>query len=1380
MSDNKNKTMIGTMAPKIPTRPPAVTPAQPTAVPSPGPAAPTPSGPAAPTVYGAQHAPAAPAPYGAPSGPAAPTVYGAQSPAAPAPYGAPSGPNVPTVQGGPNAPMTQGAQGAAPGELAPLVGHELCGYTIKRKLAEGGMGEVFEGEHARIGRRGAIKVLKLELCRSEEVVERFRQEARAVNAIRHENIVDIYDFGRDPYGRAFFVMEYLEGEPLSSRIRRGALPWAEAFPILDQTLRALKAAHDKGFVHRDLKPDNIWLQTVEGRVQVKLLDFGIAKLVGSESPQERLTQTGSVIGTPHYMSPEQINGARDIDHRTDIYAMGVITYEMFAGVTPFVGDTLQAIMTGHLFREPPRLASIPPNLGVPAPIAEIVDRMLVKDPAGRYDSVTDVLSDLYDVHRNQWPARAETLSRLRPTRPPTQAPAQVQGPGQGQGQIAVPAARPPGKGKRTGVIVGALAVAGLGIAGVAIWQQQQPEPAPVAEPAPAPTPAPGPEQPAEKPLDPEAVRKDAQAILRASLREAEPAVRVQGSDALGKLKDQPSVPALTELTEKDPDAEVRGHSGEALGAIGASDAAPLLAQLEQAAPPPLKVWYASALARLGDKGARARLLQHARARDVAVSFKAALALADTSQPGDRQAIQALAALADHNAKLNELAPYALILTRMAALRDATARKTLYALLERDHENARLAAAEGLAKLGDDAGKKILEDVLANQASPNQLAAAVALIPLGEYGGFDLITAKLGDQDPAVRRLAARALGEIGERKSLAALIALSNDKDWTLRIAAATAIVSIVGLDPQVLSQASVDWTKSALESQDWAVRSAAAGVLADLPEGEGLPLLAQAIADKDPNVRLAAATSAARMKSADAAKKVAEAAKTETDPRVKERQVRALGEIGSPAARDTLAQISEEPGRIGVLAAGSLIAVGDTSGKAKLDVAVAAPQVELRLAAVQAASAAKNPIVVPTLKTGVADRVFEVRFTAAEGLSMFGAEKQSALQVLREALGLKDAGVLGRATAAMIRFGERITAKGQTPAEMLDSADPKRRLAAVPAVRALPPSERVPLLRRLIADPDREVRRAGVDAIETLAASPDKTPAIKLYKPLVHDADAVVRSKAAGQLARLLPPPGPAPKTAGTAPAPAPAPTPAAPDTLPKVQAAADQATAASAEVKAQAEAVEVIAGDLATTLAGTTHNDVTIRNVEEFAKNLGQAAAKLEATATKVEEAARATADAAGASPSPDAAKLVDQARTLAQTARGKATEARTKATDAEKQAKDYRKKWTGDPQIYIAAADTAIATGDLADAQKNLDKAARMLRALGERNAGLDYSYAQLYDKKAARTQDRAEKRKLLQQAADAYQRFAKNGTGPRVQRARGRAAELAAELKALGPS
>ena len=1331
--DTKERTMVGTVAPIIQQRPAQTT--------------------------GAQH----PRP-GQTSGHPRPTNSASTSiPPSAALIPANSTPTV-----GMRPPHEPAAGGPIPGGHADiLIGQELCGYLIRRKLAEGGMGVVYEGAHSKIGRLGAIKVLKPEFCLSEDVVERFYQEARAVNSIRHENIVDIYDFGRDPMGRVFFVMEYLEGEPLSARIRRSALPWSEAFPILEQTLRALKAAHDKGFVHRDLKPDNIWLKYIEGRVQVKLLDFGIAKLVGTDSQRDKLTQTGSVIGTPHYMSPEQINGSRDIDQRTDIYALGVITYEMFVGITPFAGDTLQAIMTGHLFRDPPRLADIPANLNVPAPIAEIVDRMLVKDAANRYASVTDVLADLHDVNQHRWPANAETMNRVRPARAPA--------------PITRPADQPRGRGKRGLVIGGGLAVAA--IASVAIWQSQQPTRAPVvvATTKPGSDPTAGkPRPPVDKPLDYDAIRKDAQTALRASLRETEPAVRVQGSDALGKIRDQPSVPPLTELTEKDPDAEVRGHAADALGTLGASAAAQLLGRLETAAPPPLKVWYASALARLGDKGAGTRLLAYARNQDLAVSFKAGLTLADISRPGDQNAIAALKAIAVHEAELNRLAPYAgaLILTKMAALRDANARKILYAILENKDEGARLAAAEGLAKLGDDAGKKVLQDVLANQASPNRLVAAVAQIPLGEYGGLEVITAKLGDKDPGTRQLAARALGEIGERKSLPALIKLASDKDWTVRIAAASAIVAIVGLDPQVLAQASVDWTKGALGSQDWAVRKAAAGVLADIPAKDAVPLLAQAIADKDPNVRREASKSAGKMKSAAAAAKVAFAVAAETDPNVKEQQVKALGEIGvigGSAAHDTLAQISKEPGRIGVIAAGSLIAVGDASGKAKLDAAVAAPAEDLRLAAVQAASAANNPIVVSTLKIGVVDRVFGVRFAAALGLVTFNAERAAAVPVLTEALESKDQGVLGQALAALTRLGEKIKGTVQTPAEMLDSADPKLRLAAVPIVRALPSSEAVPLLRRLVADQDQDVRHAGVDAIEDLVAK-DKDRAIKLYKSLVSDDDPVVRSRAAGQLSRLI---EPLPQIAAVTPAPTPDAAPAADDTLPKVKVAFDEATAVAAEARTANEAYEALAADLATTTAAPARDDTTTKHVEELATNLGEAASKLEALAGKLEAAAKTAADTAGASPSPDAARLVADARALAQGARTAATAARGKTADAADKARRYVTTETGDPQIFIAAADAAIASGDFAGARQNLDKAARQIHASGAKNPSLDYSYAQLYDKMAARTQAQAAKLKLLQQAGEAYRRFAHTGAGPRVQRANDRLMEIADEIKELGP-
>jgi eukaryotic-like serine/threonine-protein kinase len=1292
----------------------------------------------------------------------------------------------------------------APGQADPLIGQELCGYTIRRKLAEGGMGVVYEGEHRLIGRLGAIKVLRLELCRSEQVVERFYQEARAVNSIRHENIVDIYDFGREPSGRVFFVMEYLEGEPLSARLRRGAFAWPEAFPILDQILRALKAAHDKGFVHRDLKPDNIWLRYVDGRVQVKLLDFGIAKLVGGEHPSEALTQVGSMIGTPHYMSPEQINSARDIDHRADVYALGVIIYEMFAGAPPFVGDTLQAIMTGHLFREPPRLAAIP-NLAAPPPISDVVDRMLAKDAAHRYQSVVDALSDLHDLAHQRLPANAATLHPPQPGQPPSVPPmtALPSGPRMPSGPSmpsGAPGANPAARGRpgRVIAIAGGLVAAVIAIAVIASSSSDPPAPgapASTSTPAAAAVAAQVPSAPAEPappvapPLDDAAARNDAQATLRASLQQTEPAVRRQGADALGKIQDQPSVPALSELTERDPDVEVRGHAADTLGTLGASASAPLLTRLESSAPDPLSVWYASALARLGDKAARKRLLAHARSKDLRVSLKAALTLGELSLPGDRKAIDALRALAAREAELNAVEPYvgARILTRLAALRHAEARKALYAILEHSDEGARLAAAEGLAKLGDDTGRKVLQDVLANQASPNRLVAAVAQIPLGEYGGFDLIRGSVDAADAATRQLAARGLGELGERTALPALVALASDKDWTVRIAAAVAIVAIVGLSPQVLAQASVDWTRSALDSQDWAVRSAAAGVLADIPEKQALPLLAQAIADPDRKVRLAASRSAGKMKSADAATRVATAVKAETDPEVKEQQVKALAEIGDPGARDTLAQIAAEPGRLGVLAAGSLIALGDETATQKLDTAIQARELALRLAAMHAAQVARNPIVVPALKLGLKDLVFEVRFAAAEGLSLFKdkADVMPMLPVLEAGLRSRDAGVVGRALAALTRLGEKLKDTARTPATLatlIESIDPSARLAVLASVPALSPADGAPLLRRLTADSDQEVRRAAVDAIAPLAAR-DRDLAIRLYRPLVGAADPVVRFKASGQLARLVDPPV---KTAVAPPTPPPAPAvPAVPDDaaapaddkLAAVTRALDETTAAAAEVTAATATFDALAGELAAMTAAPARDDAAAERVAELAKQLEDAAQKVEAAAARVETAAKG-AEAAGAGAA-DAPKQVEQARALAQSARGAASVARGKTRIAADHARKYIKAETSDAQMEITAADTAIAGGKLAEARQNLERAEKQLRRSGAKNARLHYSYGRLHEQMALRARDTAEKLKHWRLAAEAYQRFASSGTGPRVRLANERLAEIADEIKQLQP-
>jgi HEAT repeat protein len=290
-----------------------------------------------------------------------------------------------------------------------------------------------------------------------------------------------------------------------------------------------------------------------------------------------------------------------------------------------------------------------------------------------------------------------------------------------------------------------------------------------------------------------------------------------------------------------------------------------------------------------------------------------------------------------------------------------------------------------------------------------------------------------------------------------------------VRVAAASAILAIVRLDPKVLARTSVDWAKSALDSQDWSSRRTAAGVLGHLPEQEAIPMLRKALADPDPRVRTAASESAAEMKSPEAAKVIAEATQTERDPQVKAQHVRVLRSIGGPVAREAIAQVARGPGPAGVLAAGERIAAGDASGLARLAAAVTAPQPELRLAAAEAGAKTKDPRVVPTLTIALVDPVPEIRITAAEGLAAFKDQRAAVVPVLTAALASEDPILRCRALVVLIMLGEKVPDPVPMLTKLLDSADPKERRAALLVIVVLPPGDAVPLLRRLVADPDPE-----------------------------------------------------------------------------------------------------------------------------------------------------------------------------------------------------------------------------------------------------------------------------------------------------------------------
>jgi serine/threonine protein kinase len=269
-----------------------------------------------------------------------------------------------------------------------LINTTVGNYKVTKLLGEGGMGMVYLGEHPVIGRKVAIKVLHNALAKDQDIVARFFNEARAIHLIGHANIVEILDFGATPDGQPYFIMEFLTGEALSEHVARGPIPAGEVMAMADQMCRALGAAHAKGIVHRDLKPHNIQIIERDGKMMVKILDFGVAKILAApDGSQSVKTRTGSLMGTPLYMSPEQCKGAGLLDHRTDIYSLGVMIFEMLAGRPPFMAEGIGELFAMHMLEEAPSVIEFAP--ATPPAMANAVMKALNKNLEDRFASMED-------------------------------------------------------------------------------------------------------------------------------------------------------------------------------------------------------------------------------------------------------------------------------------------------------------------------------------------------------------------------------------------------------------------------------------------------------------------------------------------------------------------------------------------------------------------------------------------------------------------------------------------------------------------------------------------------------------------------------------------------------------------------------------------------------------------------------------------------------------------------------------------------------------------------------------------------------------------------------------------------------------------------------
>jgi tRNA A-37 threonylcarbamoyl transferase component Bud32 len=360
-------------------------------------------------------------------------------------------------------------------------------YRLTRKLAEGGMGAVYLAEHVEIGGKLAVKLLRSELAESALFLRRFRREARATAALRHRNIVKLFDAGLAPWGEPYMVMEYLQGESLRALLGRcGPLPLGFAVEIARQALEGLAVTHEAGIVHRDLKPDNLILVYEGGEEPtVKLIDFGISKFAPDQATE--LTSTGVVLGTARYMSPEQAEGREDVDGRTDIYAMGVVLYHMLTGAFPHDGAGHKETLA-HVLHRPP----VPPAehcAGFPDGLSRAILKALARDPADRYpgalemadalarldlagscqeresptvgaDDVSVVSGDLGE------PADGAAQDETRPARPATQR--RAAGRAQTTAREWIALKGPTRSHRRTAVV--AIALAALVLATAALWR----------------------------------------------------------------------------------------------------------------------------------------------------------------------------------------------------------------------------------------------------------------------------------------------------------------------------------------------------------------------------------------------------------------------------------------------------------------------------------------------------------------------------------------------------------------------------------------------------------------------------------------------------------------------------------------------------------------------------------------------------------------------------------------------------------------------------------------------------------------------------------------------------------------------------------------------
>ncbi|MSP62752.1 MAG: hypothetical protein EXR72_20960 [Myxococcales bacterium] len=1017
-----------------------------------------------------------------------------------------------------------------------LLGTTLGGFYIDAWLEEGGMGLLYRAHHETIKRKAAVKVIKREFLADETAAGRFAQEARTVAKLGQPHLIDIFDLGTTPDGRLYYTMELLEGRSLSAAMKRAPLPFPVFGPVMRDVCEALEAAHNAGVVHRDLKPDNLFLVEREGEAPfVKVLDFGVAKVLQTdEDVQSKLTRTGSIIGTPQYMAPEQIEGGK-IDRRADVYALGVILYELSTGALPFQALTLGGMLKAHLLDQPPVFEPGGLAPGVPPELEAVTFRAMAKRPDDRYATVRELCDDLDRLLSAQpsqasawWVERAtagqttmetlpgflrSTMAGKMPTMDPT-LPMGAQGPGPRTLAGPTVVLAPPKASPVRTIVIAVAGVAAIA-AGILVAKSFKEEPPP-----------PPPPMVAVKPRGPDigALRSQALGVVTSGLKDGDPQVRKGALHALAAGHDGRHRTMVEPLLD-DVDLQVRAAAATCLAGLGArASRTALHAALGKDAN--VDVWVAEAIMKLGGDEGGAKLREVLKKGDGATRFKAALALCDSDANARKLLTERVAAAPGEPLAIN-------LLGHLARAGDLKARAALTARLDEGDDLAKLAVAEALARAGDERGRTRLGE-LTEKEGPVRLRAYRVLAALDDQSGYEQFKKAFADAALPIeaRQLAAEGLGSSGDKGALETLGPALTDGDAGLRLVAAGGVLAIIGSDPSSRAQKSLDWAQAALDDESWVVREQAVSILGDSDPSAAVPLLGKAIHDARPEVRRSAARSLGRTRAATAVRYLGEAlGDGQKDVRlVALRSMGKIGSVGSKEAAPMLAlHLAKATPEERVVAAGQLVKLGDKSHLDELKLALASKDPELRRLAVEE-SAGDPDTAKDANAIALKDPSFPVRFAAANQLAEQGSK--DGVDVLQEALKKGGTEAL-QGFAALSRLGVK-PAVEIDPMALLDAPDPSVRIKAVEFAGRLPPARAVAFLRRALRDPDAGVRLAAVEATGDLAAGASAAQALPLLRGAAGDGDPAVRAKAEGLLAKLSPaapdvaaPPPPAPPQA-------------------------------------------------------------------------------------------------------------------------------------------------------------------------------------------------------------------------------------------------------------